>query len=288
MIKFTKMHGLGNDFVVIDAINQHINLTTEQIRFMSNRHFGIGFDQLLLVEAPDVDGVDFKYRIFNADGSEVAQCGNGARCFARFVHEKQLSDKNELRVNTHAGQLVLQLQDHNMVTVNMGIPKHKPDEIPLLAGQEAKFYSVHIATDRRHRMNNHNTQLSQRAFGAVSMGNPHAVLHVHDVKTAQVENIGSQLESHVIFPERANIGFMQVMSPQHIKLRVYERGAGETLACGSGACAAVVIGIEQNLLSHDVLVELPGGNLQIQWQGRGQPVYMTGPASTVYDGCIEL
>jgi diaminopimelate epimerase len=287
MINFTKMQGLGNDFVVIDAINQAITLTTEQICFMSNRHFGIGFDQLLLVEKTTRDDTDFTYRIFNADGSETSQCGNGARCFARFVRDKHLSNKDEIRVGTHSGVLVLQFVDNNMITVNMGIPKHKPAEIPLLAAEEAKFYSVDMAAERR-QIDNFSHHISQRAFGAVSLGNPHAVMQVHDIKTAHVVSIGAQLESHAVFPERANIGFMQVISPKHIKLRVYERGAGETLACGSGACAAVVIGIEQHLLAHDVLVELPGGNLNIHWSGRGEPVFMTGPAATVYDGSIEL
>ena len=287
MINFTKMHGLGNDFVVIDAINQTINLSPAQIRFMSDRHFGIGFDQLLLVEKPDNADVDFKYRIFNADGGEVAQCGNGARCFARFVRDKHLSDKDEIRVSTDAGLLVLRLDNNGMVTVNMGIPKHKPSEIPLLANEEAKFYSVDLADERRQidRLSSH---VSQRAFGAVSLGNPHAVMQVHDIKTAHVISVGAQLESHAVFPERANIGFMQVIDPQHIKLRVYERGAGETLACGSGACAAVVIGIEQHLLANEVSVDLPGGTLNISWAGRGHPVFMTGPAVSVFDGSIAL
>ncbi len=281
------MHGLGNDFVVIDAINQVISLTPEQIRFMSDRHFGIGFDQLLLVETAMDNESDFTYRIFNADGSEVAQCGNGARCFARYVRDKHLSDKDEICVRTNSGMLILRFDDDNMITVNMGIPKHKPAEIPLLATEESKFYSADIAP-KHHQADNLSNHVSQRAFGAVSLGNPHAVLQVHDIKTAQVDSIGVELESHVIFPERANIGFMQIIDQHHIKLRVYERGAGETLACGSGACAAVIIGIEQHTLSHDVLVELPGGNLKINWAGRGEPVFMTGPATSVYDGSIAL
>ena len=269
------MHGLGNDFVVIDAINQSIALTPEQIRFMSDRHFGIGFDQLLLVEKPVSANADFKYRIFNADGSEVAQCGNGARCFARFVRDKKLSDKDEIRVDTDAGQLLLRFNEDDLITVNMGIPRHKPAEIPLLAEQEALFYHVLV-------------EGGECAFGAVSMGNPHAVLRVDRVETAPVADWGKLLESHAVFPERANIGFMQVYDRQHIKLRVYERGAAETLACGSGACASVVIGIEQHLLDHEVNVELPGGNLQISWAGRGEPVFMTGPAVSVFDGFILL
>ncbi len=275
IIHFTKMHGLGNDFVVIDAINQDIQLTAEQIRKISDRHFGVGCDQLLLVEPPVSQDADFKYRIFNADGGEVSQCGNGARCFARFVRDKQLSDKDEITVDTDAGQLVLHFTDEDLITVNMGIPKHEPKAIPVRAEQESRFYSV-------------NVNGAEKAFGAVSMGNPHAVLQVNDVNTAPVETLGKALESHIFFPERANIGFMQIIDRQNIKLRVYERGAAETLACGSGACAAVVIGIEQKLLDNEVNVQLPGGSLQISWSGRGTPVMMTGPAERVFEGQIDL
>jgi diaminopimelate epimerase len=271
MINFTKMHGLGNDFVVIDAINQHIALTSEQIRLLSDRHFGIGFDQLLLVEKAVSANADFKYRIFNADGGEVAQCGNGARCFARFVRDKKLSDKDEICVDTNSGQLVLRFNDDNLITVDMGAPRFAPEQIPLLAEKESRFYTV--------RVND-----TEKAFGAVSMGNPHAVIQVSDVKAAPVGELGKALENHAFFPERVNVGFMQVVDRRHIKLRVYERGAAETLACGSGACAAVVIGIEQNLLDHTVCVELPGGALTISWLGRGEPVLMTGPAITVFEG----
>ncbi len=275
MINFTKMHGLGNDFVVIDAISQHIALTPEQIRLMSDRHFGIGFDQLLLVEKAVSATADFKYRIFNADGSEVAQCGNGARCFARFVRDKKLSDKDEIRVDTDSGQLLLRFDADNLITINMGAPRFAPAQIPLLAEEESRFYTV--------RVND-----TEKAFGAVSMGNPHAVIQVSDIKTAPVAELGKALESHAFFPERVNVGFMQVIDRQHIKLRVFERGAAETLACGSGACAAVVIGIEQNLLDHSVSVELPGGTLTINWPGRGEPVLMTGPAISVFEGQITL
>ena len=275
MINFTKMHGLGNDFVVIDAINQHIDLTSEQIRLLSDRHFGIGFDQLLLVEAAVSDNADFKYRIFNADGSEVAQCGNGARCFARFVRDKKLSDKDEIRVDTDSGQLLLCFDDNNLITVNMGIPRHAPAEIPLLAEEESRFYTVQVND-------------TEKAFGAVSMGNPHAVIQVTDVKSAPVAELGKALESHAFFPERVNVGFMQVVDRQHIKLRVFERGAAETLACGSGACAAVVIGIEHNLLDPVVSVDLPGGTLTINWRGRGEPFLMTGPAVSVFEGHLSL
>ncbi|MCF6202474.1 MAG: diaminopimelate epimerase [Methylococcaceae bacterium] len=273
---FTKMHGLGNDFVVIDAINQSISLSPEQIRLMADRHFGIGFDQLLLVEKPVSDNADFNYRIFNADASEVAQCGNGIRCFGRFVHDKKLSDKNIIRVDTNVGQLILNFDEDEQITVNMGIPLHTPAEIPIKTDQEALFYTLFV--------NN-----TEKTLGAVSMGNPHAVLQVDNINSAPVAKLGKLLENHPFFPERANIGFMQIMNRQSIKLRVYERGAAETLACGSGACAAVVIGIEQGLLNkEDINVELPGGQLLINWSGRGQPVFMKGPAVSVFEGQINL
>ena len=275
IIEFTKMHGLGNDFVVIDAIRQDVSLTPAQIRFIADRHFGVGCDQLLLVESAGHSDADFRYRIFNADGSEVAQCGNGARCFGRFVRDKGLSSKENILVDTHAGQLVLTFDDDGLITVNMGVPQHKPALIPLKAEQEEKFYTVQLGD-------------VEKAFGAVSLGNPHAVLQVNDVSVAAVEEVGEALESHVFFPEKANIGFMQVIDRHKIKLRVFERGAGETLACGSGACAAVVIGIEQHKLANDVLVELPDGQLKIYWQGRDQPVFMTGPAVSVFEGSIDL
>jgi len=275
MIHFTKMQGLGNDFVVIDAINQQISLTPEQIRFLANRNFGVGCDQLLLVERPVSTTADFKYRIFNADGSEVSQCGNGARCFARFVRDKKLTDKNEITVDTDAGQLLLHFDECGQITVNMGIPRHDPAHIPLLAQEESRFYSVMVND-------------AEKAFGAVSIGNPHAVLQVNDIKSAPVAELGAELENHAFFPERANIGFMQIIDRHHIKLRVYERGAAETLACGSGACAAVVVGVEQNQLDHDVTVALPGGELKIHWSGRGAPVLMTGPAVSVFEGQIQL
>ena len=269
------MHGLGNDFVVIDAINQQISLIPEQIRFIADRHFGIGCDQLLLVEKAENSDADFRYRIFNADGSEVAQCGNGARCFALFVRNRNMTDKSEIRVETNAGQLLLYINDDSLITVNMGTPVHTPAGIPLRTEQESRFYTVQIND-------------IERAFSAVSMGNPHAVLQVNDIKTAPVSELGAELENHPIFPERANIGFMQIIDRTHIRLRVFERGAAETLACGSGACASVVIGIEQNLLDQNVKVELPGGELKISWKGRGEPVFMTGPAIVVFDGSIEL
>ena len=275
MIHFSKMQGLGNDFVVIDAINQVIALSPEQICFMADRHFGIGFDQLLLVEKPVSANADFKYRIFNADGSEVAQCGNGARCFARFVRDKELTDLDEIRVDTNAGQLILSFTEDDLVKVNMGVPRHQPSEIPLLFEQETLNYKVTVDGN-------------ELVFSAVSMGNPHAVILVDDVENTPVADWGRALESHELFPERANIGFMQVIDRQHIRLRVYERGAAETLACGSGACAAVVIGILKNCLDQDVNVELPGGQLAISWAGRGESVLMSGSATFVFDGIIDI
>lgn len=269
------MHGLGNDFVVIDAINQTIKLNSEQIRFMADRHFGIGFDQLLLVESPIRSNADFKYRIFNADGSEVAQCGNGARCFARFVRERGLTDKDQVIVDTDAGQLGLEIDADGLVKVDMGVPRHEPAQIPLGMEQEAPLYNIDLDG-------------LAIAFSAVSMGNPHAVIRVANIDTAPLETVGAQLECHSLFPERANIGFMQVVARDKIKLRVYERGAAETLACGSGACAAVVAGIELGLLDHAVQVSLPGGDLKIEWLGRGHSVLMTGPAVSVYEGQIQL
>ena len=275
MLKFTKMHGLGNDFVVIDAVRQRVSLSSEQVRRIADRHFGVGCDQLLLVEKPVSADADFRYRIFNADGSEVSQCGNGARCFARFVHEQGLCDKPEVRVDTGAGQLLLRREADGNITVMMGIPRHRPAEIPMQAETEATAYEARV-------------DAGVWRFGAVSMGNPHAVLRVECVDDAPVQEVGATLESHPLFPEHANIGFMQVLDRHHIRLRVFERGTGETLACGSGACAAAVVGIEQGLLDQPVRVDLPRGSLRIVWQGRGQPVYMTGPAVTVFEGMIEL
>lgn len=275
MLKFTKMQGLGNDFVVIDAVRQQVSLSPEQVRRIADRHFGVGCDQLLLVEPPLSANADFRYRIFNADGGEVAQCGNGARCFARFVHEQGLCDKAEVRVDTDAGQLLLRREADGSITVNMGVPRHKPAEIPLLAERETVSYALDVDGQTWN-------------FGAVSMGNPHAVLQVASVDGAPVPILGPVLESHPLFPERANIGFMQVVDRHHVRLRVFERGSGETLACGSGACAAAVVGIEQGVLDDPVRVDLPGGSLYIRWQGRGHPVYMAGPAVTVFEGMIDL
>jgi len=274
-IAFTKMQGLGNDFIVIDAVRQAVSLEPEKIRRLADRHFGIGCDQVLVVEPAQGSDADFRYRIFNADGSEVSQCGNGARCFARFVNEKGLTDHDTIRVETRAGQLVLNLVAGNEVLVDMGVPRHAPDQIPLAKPSEAKLYALDVDGERVE-------------FAAVSMGNPHAVLHVASVRAAPVERLGPLLESHPLFPERVNVGFMEIVDPHRARLRVYERGSGETLACGSGACAAAVVGIEQGLLKSPVDIELPGGHLIINWQGRGFPVMMQGPAVTVFEGEIDL
>ena len=275
MLKFVKMHGLGNDFVVIDAVRQVVELTSRQVRQIADRHFGVGCDQLLLVEPAQSEDVDFSYRIFNADGSEVGQCGNGARCFAQFVYEQGLSDKPVVHVETKQGRLALRRDEDGNITVDMGVPRHDPAQIPLRSDQEANAYKVTVNGE-------------SWSFGAVSMGNPHAVLVVDDVDYAPVSSLGPALESHALFPERVNVGFMQVIGPHHIRLRVYERGSGETLACGSGACGAVVVGIGRGLLESPVQVDLPGGSLSIHWLGRGNAVCMTGPAVTVFVGMIEL
>ncbi len=274
-MQFSKMHGLGNDFMVVDAVTQNVYFSPELIRRLADRHLGVGFDQLLVVEPPYDPELDFHYRIFNADGSEVAQCGNGARCFARFVRLKGLTNKRDIRVSTQTGRMVLSVTDDDLVCVNMGEPNFDPQTVPFRATKEEKTYIMRAAE---------NTVLC----GVVSMGNPHCVLQVDEVKTAKVELLGPVLEGHERFPERANIGFMQIVSRDHIKLRVYERSAGETQACGSGACAAVAVGIQQELLSEEVHVELPGGSLHIRWKGPGSPLFMTGPATHVYDGFIHL
>jgi len=273
-LKFSKMHGLGNDFVVIDAISQSLALTPEQIRQLSDRHFGVGCDQLLLVETPTVSDADFRYRIFNADGGEVEQCGNGARCFVRFVHEQGLTDKAEIRVETARGIIVPRLETDGQVTVNMGAPRFEPTEIPFTSDR-ASLYALQVGQDE--------VQIS-----ALSMGNPHAVQVVADTETAPVAEQGPLIERHAHFPQRVNAGFMQIIDPHHIKLRVYERGVGETLACGTGACAAAVAGIQRGLLATPVSVTMRGGTLRIDWAGEGEPVMMTGPAVTVFEGEITL
>ncbi|HCG5296462.1 TPA: diaminopimelate epimerase [Vibrio parahaemolyticus] len=271
---FSKMHGLGNDFMVVDCITQNVFFSQDLIRRLADRHTGVGFDQLLVVEAPYDPETDFHYRIFNADGSEVEQCGNGARCFARFVRLKGLTNKYSISVSTKKGKMILDVEDDGEVTVNMGVPEFEPNKIPFKAKQKEKTYIMRAG--------------DKTLFcGAVSMGNPHVVTVVDDVDTADVDILGPLLESHERFPERVNAGFMQVVSRDHICLRVYERGAGETQACGSGACGAVAVGILQGLLDESVKVSLPGGELHISWQGPGKPLFMTGPATHVFDGQLS-
>ncbi len=275
-IKFSKMHGLGNDFVVIDGMRQYVELTPETIRALGDRHTGIGFDQLLLVEPPTAPGADFRYRIFNADGGEVEQCGNGARCFVRFVHDQKLTDKTAIVVETKRGIIHPRLEANGLVTVDMGQPRFTPAEIPFESETDAAEQPLSLADG------------ATLMIGAVSMGNPHAVTVVADVDTAPVAGQGPLIESHARFPQRVNAGFMQVIDRHNIRLRVYERGAGETLACGTGACAAVVSGIRRGLLDSPVRVQTRGGELNIAWNGAGQSVIMTGPAVTVFTGEIDL
>jgi diaminopimelate epimerase len=275
MLKFSKMHGLGNDFIVIDAINQKVDLTVSQIQFLADRRFGIGCDQLLLVENPIESNVDFRYRIFNADGSEVEQCGNGVRCFARFVRDNNMTDKDVIAVETASGIVYPNLLVDGQVKVDMGRPVFEPSKIPFAAESQAIKYALSVDTQQTVEI------------GAVSMGNPHAVTLVEDIDTADVDTLGPQIESHEKFPNRVNAGFMQTVSADHINLRVYERGAGETLACGTGACAAVVTGIQWGLLNREVKVVLPGGELIIAWPDEDSSVWMTGPALHVFDGEIE-
>ena len=275
-IRFTKMHGLGNDFVVLDAIRQDFVPTPAQARFLADRHFGVGCDQILVVERSATPGVDFRYRIFNADGGEVEQCGNGARCFVRFVHEQGLTDKREIRVETQSGLIAPKLEDDGQVTVDMGAPRFQPAEIPFDSQTDAAVQPLDVDGARIE-------------ISAVSMGNPHAVQVVADVDAAPVAEQGPRIELHPRFPRRVNAGFMQVVDRHAIRLRVYERGAGETLACGTGACAAAVAGIRRGLLSSPVRVSMRGGELSITWAGASSdPVMMTGPATTVFTSEIEL
>ncbi|PCJ35470.1 MAG: diaminopimelate epimerase [Moraxellaceae bacterium] len=276
-ISFTKMHGLGNDFMVIEQISQNISLNNAQIQRLSDRHTGIGFDQLLLVSASNSANVDFRYQIFNADGAEVEQCGNGARCFARFVQEKNLTDKPIIVVETNTGIITLNVQGDGNVTVDMGAPILEPKDIPFIANEQSITYTI-ASND------------GDVTLAAVSMGNPHGVLVVNDIDHAPVKSLGTELEKHPTFPNRANIGFMQIVSRDHIRLRVFERGVGETQACGTGACAATVAAIRQGLTNNRVTVSLPGGDLTIEWHPESDAghVMMTGPATTVYEGTITL
>lgn len=275
LLKFTKMHGAGNDFVMLDGIRQRIRLTPEQLRLMADRHFGIGCDQILLVETAQHPEADFRYRIFNADGGEVEQCGNGARCFVRFVHDQGLTSKREIVVETQSGLISPRLEEDGRVTVNMGAPVFEAARIPFTSSIDAIVQPLDVGEDV--------VQIT-----AVSMGNPHAVQVVEDVERAPVAIQGALIENHPRFPKRVNAGFMQVVDRSHIKLRVYERGAGETLSCGTGACAAVVAGIRRGLLDERVHVATKGGMLSIAWAGEGAPVWLTGPAITVFQGEINI
>ncbi|KFF47848.1 diaminopimelate epimerase [Gammaproteobacteria bacterium MFB021] len=275
LLNFTKMHGLGNDFMVVDLISQRAYLRDEQIRRLADRHFGIGFDQLLLVEPPRQPDMDFRYRIFNADGGEVENCGNGARCFARFVIDQRLTHKRELRVETLGGPLTLKVDPDGRVRVDMGAPRFAPAAVPFSAEHDAPLHELQI-------------EGQALALSVASMGNPHAVIEVEDIDSAPVETLGPALQRHPSFPRQVNVGFMQIASPHAIRLRVFERGAGETLACGTGACAAVACGIRRGVLASPVEVTLRGGNLTLEWAGGDAPMIMTGPAERVFEGRVPL
>jgi diaminopimelate epimerase len=275
LLKFTKMHGAGNDFVVLDGFRQDIELNPEQLRLLADRHFGVGCDQILLVEKAQSNEADFRYRIFNADGGEVEQCGNGARCFMRFVHDQQLTSKHEIVVETHSGLITPRLEQDGRVTVGMGAPIFEPARIPFEGGHGTVSEPLEVTG-------------AILDISALSMGNPHAVQVVNDIKLAPVEKLGPLIEHHPRFPNRVNAGFMQIMDRNHIMLRVYERGTGETLSCGTGACAATVAGIRRGLLDSPVSVATRGGMLTVSWDGNGTAVLMTGPAITVFTGEINL
>ncbi|WWO99394.1 MAG: diaminopimelate epimerase [Candidatus Dasytiphilus stammeri] len=272
-MQFSKMHSLGNDFMIVDAIRQNIEISANLIRQLADRRRGIGFDQLLLVESTDQPDFDFHYRIFNANGYEVEQCGNGARCFARFVLLKKLTKKTTINVSTNKGSIMLNVINNKQICVKMNEPNFLPHKIPFITNNQEKKYQMVV----REQLVN---------FGVVSIGNPHCVIQVDNIKQAPVEKLGSILEKHERFPEHANIGFMEIINRAHIRLRVFERGVGETPACGSGACAAVAIGVQQGLLDNEVDVDLPGGRLHILWRGVGHALFLTGPAIHVYDGAL--
>lgn len=281
-LKFTKMHGAGNDFVVIDGINQRIDFTPAQWKLLADRRFGVGADQMLVVEKPQSAGVDFRYRIYNADGGEVEQCGNGSRAFVKFVTDKGLTDKRTIRVETMSGVIEPRLEEDGTITVNMGAPVLEPAQVPFNAGD---LQAKRAGDDMLWPLD-----INGKAcwFSVVSMGNPHAVQVVDDVQTAAVNGDGPAIEHHPRFPKRVNAGFMQIVDRHHINLRVFERGAGETLACGTGACAAAVAGIRRGLLDSPVKVSTRGGELSIAWAGPGTPVMLTGPAVSVFEGEIEI
>ncbi|NLU99822.1 diaminopimelate epimerase [Marinomonas sp. UCMA 3892] len=275
LLKFTKMHGLGNDFVVVDAVSRKVFFNKQQIEKLSDRNWGIGFDQLLVVEPPTDPDMDFRYRIYNSDGSEVEHCGNGARCFAKFVLDRELTNKRIINVETKRGAIQLRVLDGGLVTVDMGAPSFEPQDLPFTAEPCDALYSI-MAEDTEYLIT------------PVSVGNPHAVIKVDQLMDDEVAKVGALIECHERFPRKVNVGFMQVVNPDEINLRVYERGVGETQACGTGACAAVVAGIKQGWLSPKVTAHLRGGDLHIEWQGEGSPVLMTGPAEKVFEGQIYL
>jgi diaminopimelate epimerase len=275
-LKFTKMHGSGNDFMMVDSIQQKINLSPEKISQWSKRDTGVGFDQCLLIEKSDKEGIDFFYRIFNANGNEVGQCGNGARCLARYVQHYQLSEKLELSIATNTTRMKVYLNDDQSVTVDMGLPQFDPENIPLNIKQQATIYTIPLAAQELHYVH------------AVSIGNPHAVVVIPDTTLADVPRIGQQISEHPLFPEQTNVGFMQLIDPHHIRLRVYERGSGETKACGSGAVAAMAIGRRYHQLASDVTVSLPGGDLLVSWSALNESIFLTGPATFVYEGQLFI
>jgi diaminopimelate epimerase len=281
LLRFTKMHGLGNDFVLLDLISQNITISDEQIKLLADRRLGVGFDQLLTVEPPDSPEADFKYRIFNADGSEAEQCGNGARCLLRFVRDRGLTTKTKVKLETNTGVIECKLEKDGNISVDMGRPVLQPKCIPFIADQAQILYELNVSLPLCGSEESVN-------IASLNIGNPHAVIVVEDVDESPVAQLGAAIEKHRRFPDRVNVGFMQIIARDHIRLRVFERGVGETRACGTGACAAVVAGRLQGLLDETVEVSLPGGNLRITWQGDDSPVKMTGPACRVYEGRLHI
>ena len=281
LLRFTKMHGLGNDFVLLDLISQNITIRDEQIKLLADRRLGVGFDQLLTVEPPDNPEADFKYRIFNADGSEAEQCGNGARCLLRFVRDRGLTTKTKIKLETNTGVIECELEKDGNISVDMGRPVLQPKCIPFIADQAQILYELNVSLPLCGSEESVN-------IASLNIGNPHAVIVVEDVDESPVAQLGAAIEKHRRFPDRVNVGFMQIIARDHIRLRVFERGVGETRACGTGACAAVVAGRLQGLLDETVEVSLPGGNLRITWQGDDSPVKMTGPACRVYEGRLHI
>lgn len=274
-LRFAKMHGLGNDFVIFDAVNQDVQLSSEQLRWIADRNLGVGCDQILVVRSANEIDIDFNYQIYNSNGDEVEQCGNGARCIGRFVELNELTSKSSINIKTISGVYCINLLDDGLVAVDMGAPIFEPKEIPFTTATISPSYTLDV-------------EGQQIEIGAVSMGNPHAVIKVEDINNAPVTTLGPKIEAHPMFPNKANVGFMQVLNAQHIVLRVFERGVGETSACGTGACAAVAVGQAQNLLDAEVTVELPGGSLQIECKYPSESVFMTGPAQFSFEGSLTL